>query len=155
MVLARDSDGTRSSSRTARACRLANKIGYDPQGLGEFLARLSDRNKAAREKQGLFASHPGDEGAPGQAHAQIEAEKLASTATLEERYHQYISYKAKAQAEIAAVAAGSSGLAAGSAKKEDKAAEGEQQRQRRSRRRRASASASCSSRRGPRRSPPR
>ena len=37
---------------------LANKAGYDPKGLGGFLAALTARNKSASEKQGLFASHP-------------------------------------------------------------------------------------------------
>ena len=37
---------------------LSNRIGYAPRGLGEFLTRLTERNKASTEKQGLFASHP-------------------------------------------------------------------------------------------------
>jgi predicted Zn-dependent protease len=37
---------------------LSSKIGYAPQGLGNFLTRLTERNKASTEKQGLFASHP-------------------------------------------------------------------------------------------------
>ena len=36
----------------------ANKIGYAPQGLSRFLLRLQERNKASKEKRGLFASHP-------------------------------------------------------------------------------------------------
>jgi len=105
--------------------RLANRIGYSPKGLIDFLARLSDRNKAASEKQGLFASHPEMRERQDKIRAQIGGEKLASTATLEDRYRRNISYTAKAQVEIAAVASGSSGLASGSAKKDDKAAEGE------------------------------
>ena len=37
---------------------LANKVGYAPQALGTFLTRLQERNKDAKEKRGLFASHP-------------------------------------------------------------------------------------------------
>jgi hypothetical protein len=39
-----------------------------------------------------------------------------STASLEDRYHKFISYKAKAQTEIVAVTEGAAGLAGGSAK---------------------------------------
>jgi len=37
---------------------LVQKVGYAPNSLGEFLARLADRNKEAAESNGLFASHP-------------------------------------------------------------------------------------------------
>ena len=37
---------------------LANKVGYAPAGLGDFLTRLADRNQRTSGKQGLFASHP-------------------------------------------------------------------------------------------------
>ena len=63
--------------------RLANKVGYDPRGLERFLHRLSDRNKAATEKQGLFASHPEMKERLDLLAKQVTAEKLASTATLE------------------------------------------------------------------------
>jgi len=106
--------------------RLANKVGYNPKALSDFLVRLSERNKGASEKQGLFASHPEMKERLDKIAAQVSAEKLASTATLEERYRKNVSYKAKAQVEITAVAAGSSGLASGSAKKDDKAGEGDQ-----------------------------
>jgi beta-barrel assembly-enhancing protease len=106
--------------------RLANKVGYSPRGLSEFLGRLLERNKSATAKQGLFASHPEMRERLDKLAAQVTGEKLASTATLEDRYHKNISYQAKAQVEIAGVAAGSSGLAPGTAKKDDKPAEGAQ-----------------------------
>jgi beta-barrel assembly-enhancing protease len=93
--------------------RLADKVGYDPHGLEGFLQRLSDRNKAATEKQGLFASHPEMKERLDLLAKQVSAEKLAGTATLEARYRKFITYKAKAQTEIVAVAPGSAGLAAG------------------------------------------
>jgi predicted Zn-dependent protease len=94
--------------------RLANAVGYDPKGLGDFLARLAGRNKAATEKQGLFASHPEMKERLDRIGSQVSGEKLASTATLEDRYRKNIAYTAKAQAEIVAVAPGAAGLAAGS-----------------------------------------
>ena len=94
---------------------LANKVGYAPAGLGAFLTRLSERNKASSQRQGLFASHPEmkerlDRLAKGSA-----ALKPPSTATLEERFRQFVSYEPKAQAEIAQVQAGAAGLTGGGA----------------------------------------
>jgi len=37
---------------------LANKTGYAPSGLADFLTTLKERNKDSKEKRGLFASHP-------------------------------------------------------------------------------------------------
>jgi predicted Zn-dependent protease len=93
--------------------RLASEVGYAPTGLGTFLQRLSDRNKSATEKQGLFASHPEMQERLDLLAKQAAAQKLAGTATLEARYHKFISYKPKAQTEIAGVQAGSAGLAGG------------------------------------------
>jgi predicted Zn-dependent protease len=107
--------------------RLANKVGYDPRGLGRFLARLSERNKGATQKQGLFASHPEMKERLDKLAAQVSGERLASTATLEDRYRKNVSYSAKPQVDIAVVEAGSAGLAgATTAKKDDKASGGTQ-----------------------------
>ena len=105
--------------------RLSNQVGYAPAGLEAFLQRLSDRNKAATEKQGLFASHPEMKERLDLLAKQVAAEKLASAATLELRYRKFITFKPKAQTDIAAVEAGSAGLAGGSksnksAKEEEK-----------------------------------
>jgi predicted Zn-dependent protease len=91
--------------------RLANHVGYQPRALATFLARLSERNKEASQKQGLFASHPEMKERLDKLAAQVTAEKLASTASLEDRYRRFISYRAKAQAEIAGVEEGAAGLA--------------------------------------------
>jgi predicted Zn-dependent protease len=102
---------------------LANKVGYDPKGLGAFLARLQERNRAATEKQGLFASHPEMRERLDRLGRQIAAEKLAATAVLAERYKKFITYTPTPQAEIAQVTAGASGLAgagkAGAEKEEE------------------------------------
>lgn len=96
--------------------RLANATGYSPAGLGAFLQRLSERNSGSSEKQGLFASHPEMKDRLDSLAAQIKAEKLTASATLEDRYKKNISYTAKALTEISPVADGAAGLAGGSSK---------------------------------------
>lgn len=92
---------------------LANKVGYAPGGLQEFLQALADRNKNATEKKGLFASHPAMDERLAKLKDTIAKNKLAATATLEARYHKVITFKPVAQADIAAVQAGSAGLVGG------------------------------------------
>jgi predicted Zn-dependent protease len=96
--------------------QLANTVGYAPSGLGSFLQRLTDRNTAASEKQGLFASHPEMKERLDLLAKLAAAAKPAGTATLEDRYHKFITYTAKPQAEIAGVEAGAAGLAGGTGK---------------------------------------
>jgi predicted Zn-dependent protease len=96
--------------------RLANKAGYDPAALPGFLTKLTDRNKGSNEKRGLFASHPDMEARLSKLRAQIKREKLASTATLEPRYKQFIAFKPVPQSQIATADAGTKGLAGGSSK---------------------------------------
>jgi beta-barrel assembly-enhancing protease len=114
---------------------LANKAGYAPTGLADFLKKIQARNKNSTEKRGLFATHP-------QMDERLKklgdmAAKMNATATLEARYKKFISYPPpKALIETAGVTAGSAGLTGGGggkkaeaapAKKEDsKKAEGEQ-----------------------------
>lgn len=93
-----------------KGIRLANKVGYAPGGLAEFLTRLSDRNKTSNVKQGLFASHPDMQERLDKLRKQIETEKLTSTATLPDRYRKFITYKPTAQADIAVVEGGAAGL---------------------------------------------
>src|SRR5574341_1148391 len=89
---------------------LANKVGYAPQGLGKFLTRLTERNKSATQKQGLFASHPEMTERLQKNSKLITDKKLAAAATLAERYRKFISYKAGVQADVAQVEAGAAGL---------------------------------------------
>jgi predicted Zn-dependent protease len=103
---------------------LANGIGYAPGGLGAFLTRLKDRNKDAKEKRGLFASHPEMQSRLDNLKKEIAAKKMASTATLADRYRKFITYTPVAATEIATVTAGSAGLTGGTeAKTEPKKAE--------------------------------
>jgi beta-barrel assembly-enhancing protease len=92
---------------------LANEVGYAPQGLGAFLTRLSERNKDATEKRGLFASHPEMTERLERIDKQIAAGKMASTATVADRYSKVITFKPVAVTEIAVIEGGAAGLAGG------------------------------------------
>jgi predicted Zn-dependent protease len=98
---------------------LVNAEGYAPGGLSDFLTRLTERNKSAAEKQGLFASHPEMKERLDLIAKEIAAQKLVATATLPDRFKATITYTPKAQTDIAVVAAGTSGLAGGTSKTTD------------------------------------
>jgi len=102
---------------------LANKIGYAPNGLVTFLTTLKDRNKASKEKRGLFASHPEMQERLDRITKNIAAKKLAASATLEARYAKNISFKPVSITAIATVESGAAGLTGGDAKAEEKKAE--------------------------------
>ena len=110
------STGPRRTTPTTSAPRLANKVGYNPSGLGAFLTKLMDRNKGATEKNGLFASHPDTQSRIDRLARQITAGKLAATAMVAPRYASAITFDAKPMAAIATVTEGSKGVAGGSAK---------------------------------------
>lgn len=107
--------------------RLANTVGYNPSGLGTFLAKLIDRNKAqtAEKRNGLFASHPETRGRISNLEKQIKSEKLNATAMVQPRYASHITWEAKSVAEIAQLVSGTRGVAGGGSKEEAKAAEKE------------------------------
>lgn len=96
-----------------KGIELANAVGYAPSGLGGFLARLADRNRASIGKQGLFASHPDMKERLDKLSKQVSGDTLASTAALADRYHKNVTYEPKELTEIAAVAPGSAGLTGG------------------------------------------
>lgn len=102
-----------------KGIRLANSIGYSPGGLSAFLTRLTDRNKGSTIKQGLFASHPDMQERLDKLKKQISNEHLTSTATLDDRYHKFVTYKPTPQADIAVVVGGAAGLTGGETKKEE------------------------------------
>ena len=91
---------------------LANKVGYAPNGLsGVPDPTLKERNKDSTEKRGLFASHPGDAGAPRQHHQADrgeEARRRPRPST--DRYKKSSPTRRCRVTEIATVAAGSAGL---------------------------------------------
>ncbi|HMJ86968.1 MAG TPA: M48 family metallopeptidase, partial [Vicinamibacterales bacterium] len=95
---------------------LAEKAGYAPGKLADFLTRLDERNKDQPASNGLFASHP-------DTQARIEAiRKQAGSrngAVVEARYKANVKYKPTPVTAIATVEDGASGLT-GSTKAGDK-----------------------------------
>jgi predicted Zn-dependent protease len=92
---------------------LAQKLGYAPAGLADFLTRLDERNKNTPAQNGLFASHP-------DTKARIEKlQSPAKGALVEARYKQYVTYEPTDITKIATVVDGASGLT-GSSKDDDK-----------------------------------
>ena len=106
--------------------RLANKVGYNPSGLGAFLTKLMERNKAQTdERNGLFASHPETKGRISDLGKQIRSEKLNATAMVQPRYASHITWDVKPISEVATVVAGTRGVA-GSGGAKEKPAEKEE-----------------------------
>jgi predicted Zn-dependent protease len=99
---------------------LAEKVGYDPNGLATFLVTLRDRNKDSDQKQGLFASHPEMKERLDKLAKIVKDEKLAATATVEARYKKNVTYTPVPLADVTTVATGAAGLAGGSSKPEEK-----------------------------------
>jgi hypothetical protein len=91
--------------------------------LSGFLMTLKDRNKDAKEKRGLFASHPEMDERLGRIKKLIASKKLTATATLEARYSKNITFKPLPVTAIATVDPGAAGLTGGDAKAEEKKAE--------------------------------
>ncbi len=115
------SRGDENASDT-KGIALISKAGYAPQGLGTFLTTLSERNKSATEKRGLFSSHPEMQARHDRLTSTIGKEKLTGTQLVEARYKATIRYKPVAQSEVATVEAGTRGLAGGGASKGSKGA---------------------------------
>ena len=93
---------------------LISKAGYAPQGLGNFLTTLAERNKNATEKRGLFSSHPEMEARQARLTTTISKGKLAGTQLVADRFKRTVTYKPVPQSQIATVEAGTKGLAGGS-----------------------------------------
>ncbi|HXG53781.1 MAG TPA: M48 family metalloprotease [Vicinamibacterales bacterium] len=94
------------------ALRLASRVGYNPSGLATFLNKLAARNKDVQtDRNGLFASHPETQGRIDDLGKQIKSEKLAGTALVQARYGSHITFDAKPLSAIAAIIAGSRGVA--------------------------------------------
>lgn len=106
-----------------KGAELTNKVGYNPNGMITALTKLVDRNKDAKEPNGLFASHPQMKDRLDNIAKTIKSKNLTATATVQPRYAKFITFDAKSATSIATVAAGSRGLAGGG--EEKKPAEGE------------------------------
>jgi predicted Zn-dependent protease len=118
MVLENAFDRGDEMDADAGGVALAQKSGYAPGALGDFLGRLDARNKDQSEKNGLFASHP-------ETKERIDKVKqLAGTATgavVAARYTSTIKYQPTDITKIAVVTEGTAGLAAGDPKKPEPA----------------------------------
>jgi Zn-dependent protease with chaperone function len=101
---------------------LANKVGYQPTGLGGFLQTLADRNKDSKEKQGLFASHPEMDERLTKLAKIVKDQKLEATAVLDARFQKNVTYKPVPITAIVAVEKGAAGLAGGGSSKSSDAA---------------------------------
>jgi beta-barrel assembly-enhancing protease len=106
-----------------KGIQLANKVGYAPTGLADALKKLADRNKDAKEPNGLFASHPLIQDRLTNIAKVVKEKNLTAAATAQARYTKTIAFDAKPASSIATVAAGSRGLA-GSGGDDKKAADG-------------------------------
>jgi predicted Zn-dependent protease len=96
---------------------VAAAAGYDPKGLGAFLTTLSERNKNATTKQGLFASHPEMDERLKKLEKVIADNKLSGAVVMDARFHENMKYKPVEQAAIATVTKGAAGLAGDSTPK--------------------------------------
>lgn len=96
---------------------VANKVGYAPQGLNEFLTALLERNKGGSQKQGLFASHPEMQERLARNNKAIGAERLTASVTIPERFTKFIRFQPSALTSIAQVEGGAAGLTGGEAPK--------------------------------------
>jgi beta-barrel assembly-enhancing protease len=88
---------------------LANNVGYSPTGLSAFLTRLADRNKALKERSGIFASHPETKARIDALAKVVSNGKLASAATVNARYAGSISYMPVSVRPVGEVGDASSG----------------------------------------------
>jgi predicted Zn-dependent protease len=95
---------------------LANKAGWAPRGLADFLGSLAQRNQGAAERRGLFASHPQTRDRIDRMGKLIASNTLAGAALVEPRYREHITFEPVAQADVAQVDGGAAGLAGGSSK---------------------------------------
>jgi predicted Zn-dependent protease len=92
---------------------VANKVGYSPKGLSDFLTTIKERNSGSSEKQGLFASHPEMDDRLKKLEKKIADTKLTAAATVEARFQTNITYKPVPLGAVATVEKGSSGLTGG------------------------------------------
>jgi predicted Zn-dependent protease len=83
---------------------LANKAGWAPTGLSVFLSRLAERNAGLTDRSGLFASHPETKARLDAMAKVIRDQHLASSALVQPRYTQSVSYKPVAVSQLAQVA---------------------------------------------------
>jgi beta-barrel assembly-enhancing protease len=79
---------------------LANSVGYAPTGLSAFLTRLADRYKDAKERSGVFASHPETKARIDGIASAITTNRLNAAATVTPRYAESIKFTLLAVADV-------------------------------------------------------
>lgn len=99
--------------------KLANTVGYAPNGIADVLKKIQARNGSRQERNGMFASHPAIKDRISDNEKQIKSATLTATATGDARYRQNITFDAKPITEVSTAEEGAAGLAAGDKKKED------------------------------------
>ena len=85
---------------------LASKAGYAPNGMIQFLNKISERNKDMQEPNGVFASHPLMKDRISAMEKTIRTDRLTTTAAVAARYTGAISLEAKPMSAIAMNVAG-------------------------------------------------
>ena len=90
-VLENKFDRNQEMEADSTGVAFAQKVGYATNTLGEFLNRLAERNKAASESNGLFASHPDTKARMDQIKQLSASSK--NDALVEARYKSNISYE--------------------------------------------------------------
>ena len=113
MILENNFDRGDEMDADAVAVQVAQKAGYAPNTLGDFLTRLSERNKGAKERNGLFASHPDTKARVDKIKQLSASAKVA--ALVEARYKSNITYQ---PVSIDAIATTTDAAAAAASKKE-------------------------------------
>ena len=110
----------------AKGVEIANTVGYNPAGLSDVLTKLTERNAALKEPNGLFASHPVIKDRIAKIAKVIKDKKLAATATVAARYTSAVKLEAKPIDALALVPEGSRGLTGGEEKKDGESAKKEE-----------------------------
>jgi predicted Zn-dependent protease len=108
MVLENAFDRGDELDADAGGVALAEKAGYAPIALADFLTRLDARNKNQAEKNGLFASHPETQERIDKVKQLAAARKGATVAA---RYASSIKYQPTDITTIAVITEGTAGLA--------------------------------------------
>lgn len=118
MVLENAFDRGDELDADASGVALAQKAGYAPAALADFLTRLDERNKDQPERNGLFASHP-------ETKERIDKVKLLAGAKpgagVAARYTSTIKYQPSDITKITVVAEGTAGLTGSDGKKPEPA----------------------------------
>ena len=107
MVLENSFDRGDELDADAGSIALAQKLGYAPASLADFLTRLDERNRDQPQQNGLFASHPATQ------ERIDKVRRIAGAATgafVAARYTSTITYQPAEITTIAVVTEGSAGL---------------------------------------------